>query len=82
MQLQVLGAVGDSGNGGGGGTSSSGSAYTWSKGQSGYRVTIVDTDFKPVATTVHLVFGSPSSNGMGWGSDYYNNKHIGIGGGQ
>ena len=68
-------AIDDNGNGGGGGGTGSGnSAYTWDDNQSGYRISIVDKDFKQVSTTVDFLFSKPSSNGRGWGNDFYTNS--------
>lgn len=53
--------IGDNDNtGGGSGSYSTGSQFTWTSTQSGYRFAIVDKNFNQVSNTVDLVFGSTS----------------------
>ena len=50
-------AIGDNGNqASGSGTSSSGSKFTWSQYQSGYRFSVVDNDFQQVSNIVDILF--------------------------
>lgn len=60
----------NSGSGSGGGSVNS--AYTWTTSQSGYRFQIIDENFKPVGTTVDLVFSSPTQ--VTNQNDYYTNS--------
>ncbi len=67
--------VGDNNNGGsGGGSVGSNGAYTWDDAQSGFRISVVNKDFKTVSTTVDLLFCEPSSRGVGFGNDFYTNS--------
>jgi hypothetical protein len=53
--------IGDNDNtGGGSGSYSTGSQFTWTDNQSGYRFAIVDKNFNQVSNTVDLVFGDTS----------------------
>lgn len=53
-----IGDKSNSGSGSNGGSSDGG--FTWTTAQSGYRFQIIDQNFKPVGTTVDLVFTLPS----------------------
>ena len=66
-------AVGDKNNSGSGSNGgSSDSSFTWTTAQSGYRFQIIDENFKPVGTTVDLVFTLP--NQVTNQDDYYTNS--------
>ena len=74
------GEIKDNKNKGGGDSSyGSGGGYgwnTWNPMQSGYRITIIDKNFKPVSKSVDIWLSEPSEGGKSFGSggrDFYTN---------
>lgn len=64
-------SIEDNGNSGGGSQGGqSGSEFTWTEIQGGYRFTIVDKDLSQVSNTVDILYSSPNAN---FGYNFYTN---------